>query len=622
MAGFSGVVGRPGENPRVLAELVGELAKRSSALGPSLVHEGFGGWVTARHGENGEAASPIGKAADGPLQLVGSFRHHRDEGRLLNSDEAARKLLNAWRDSGIEGMSFTTGQFAAAIWDQKATKLYLLRSPLCPFPLAYYRAGQRLSFSSLALALPDGALRRLEVQALATRLTGASFFHQRSLFSGVRAVMPGTLVLLDPEQTTIARFWDPVGRPSQSRANEEAAARIRSALDQSVADAAEASGNPVAAHLSAGRDSTAVTASAAAILGDRVIAYTGAPSSHYPETWDRFLIDESVQAASMARHLKVEHRVVRHRQSSFCEHMDRLHSVHSVPIGTPINLPWWEAILEEAAAAGAQLLLTANAGNLTISNGGPRFLPDTFRHRGLSHWWRAIRGAASGQHSSWANLLKFSLGPFLPRWLYRLSHKLSGRSADGFANPFFKGALGLLIREELDREDPRPAASNRRSWQEALRDYDPADLTAEALHGVTLHDPTASRAVVEAALDLTDEQLMSPYDRRTIFDLAFADRLPVIPSQFARRGIQGADWNIAIRPDDLAAGLERYRTNALVPKLVDVDGMKQAIAKWPSEMLPDGPKKRHFANHLLEAMAVASFLWVHRLEVIDRTKSG
>ena len=583
---------------------------------------GFGGradWSdtkTATLGQitrfNSFGGSGYGEASRGEVQVSGMFRVVRNEGRVLDPSAAAALLLRSWSSGGLAALANIAGHYAVAIWHDRERCLTLLRSPLSPLPLCVRYDSERAIFGSKAVDLYEADQNlELSVRVLAGRLTGTSLFHQISLFPGVATIAPGTALSIDPAGRSLARFWDPVGHAPVVRSDEAASTRLREALDQAVASAMDAFSGPIACHLSAGRDSAAVTSAAAFHDPSRVIAFTSAPDASFPQYWDRFALDESPEAAGMAAALGIEHRIIRNPATDFCAQMDALHKVQNVPMGTPINLPWWEEVSDDVAKAGGRVLLNGDAGNLTISMGGPRFLPDVLRRSGPVAWWRAFREAARSPHASARNLLKFTFAPFVPLQAYRVVERLANRTATVTVNPFLAGDLRRLVEAEPVFEDSRPVADQRLSWQVARRDYDPSDLTPEAAHGIVMIDPTADLAVVTAALDLTDDQLMSPYHQRTIFDLAFGDRLETTPGQFARRGIQSADWNHTIDPDNLAAGLRRYCQHSLVEQLLDTRGMEEAIKRWPTQVILDGHEKIYFANHLLEALALASFIWVH-----------
>lgn len=133
----------------------------------------------------------------------------------------------------------------------------------------------------------------------------------------------------------------------------------------------------------------------------------------------------------------------------------------------------------------------------------------------------------------------------------------------------------------------------------------------EALYGPAARNPTADLRVVRAALELTPRQIASPYDRRPIFELSFADYLPSSILRSPLRGAQSADWNQVICPDELRRGLRRYCESAVVRELIDVDGLIESLDHWPSGIAVDDPRQGLFTSQVLPLTSMASFLFVH-----------
>jgi asparagine synthase (glutamine-hydrolysing) len=357
-----------------------------------------------------------------------------------------------------------------------------------------------------------------------------------------------------------------------------------------------------------------VTAIAARQLGERhrpLTVYTAVPARGYATLRGRYLYDEGPGAALVARqYSNIDHHLFRTNRFALSAALDRANRNLAAPYGTPINLAWYYGIQSAASQLGARLVLSGDTGNLTVSNGGPWAIPDLLDDSILA-WSKMVWTARRAPGASTLNLLATSLGGRIPASIFRAAEYASGRLPAPNAMPFMKGRLRDAYAELAQDNDRRPVRSYRIALAEALSASDLHDPNEQALHGVVMRDPTADLRVVEAALQLTPRQIASPYDRRPMFERAFADYLPMSTLRSPLRGTQAADWNQAICPDELRNGLRRYGDNSLVRELIDIDGLVAALDHWPRGVLVDDPRQALFTAQVLPLASMASFLFVH-----------
>ena len=532
-------------------------------------------------------------------------------GRGLLSAARLGRLLQDWTAYGNSAFNSLPFDFSLAIFDRARRELTLCLAPLSSLGLAYRHHQGRLHFSTLASSLATGSGANLRWLAR-QRGPEAHFGADETAFDGVYLVEPGTIVQFRAgEAAGVRRFWS--ARRGLGGSDAEVADALRSALDAAVEDVTSDISHPIAAHLSAGRDSGVVAATAARALsvrGKSLIAFTAIPS---PSIIDRLVPGAyegpgAVAVASM--HRGMQHQLVSVAGCDLGALLDRQNAHLDGPYGTPANLPWWNRILELASEKGARLLLTGATGNLTVSAGGPWALGDLLGSGQFVAWARTMRQSRRARGASLTNLLATSFGPLVPEALYRRLLQLTRRRPHPFGATFLRGDLQQLTLAQQD-VDTRPT----RDWvgllHHALETSANAGLNSEILYGVTLRDPTADRRVVEASLRLSLRQLASPYDQRPIFERAFADRLPPVTLRPAYRGVQGSDWFHSIDPVALTRNLRRYGESASVREYIDVDAMLVLIENWPSDGRLSPASANLFGVQLLPTVSLASFLHCH-----------
>lgn len=281
------------------------------------------------------------------------------DGRPVAGLHDWRRILDAGRIADVSGAW-------ALAWTDAAGVLRLARDPIGERTLYYAaRSDGRVAFGSTLAAVLDSGLieRRLHLPALATYLSWAYVPGEQTLAAGVHEVLPGELVEFDTAAVRRSRFWNPPPEPDGSGADETAlTARLRTALETAVRRRLPA-GEPVAATLSGGIDSSLVVALARKLHDRPVAAYSVFFGERYP--------NELAWSGLVARHCGVPHRVVEITPAAVLEHLDDTIGELSDPIGDPLTVP--NALLFRAAADEAGVVLNGEGGDPCF--GGPKNLP-------------------------------------------------------------------------------------------------------------------------------------------------------------------------------------------------------------------------------------------------------
>lgn len=172
-------------------------------------------------------------------------------------------LAKLYRKYGTDFAARLRGMFAIAIIDQQTDCLVLARDPFGIKPLYFVEKNGTLAFASEVKALLQAHAvdPEFDVEALAGLTTFGYVFQQdRTLFRGVRQLGPGTVAVYADRGFQTTRYYEV---PSAKRFPDikeihlnEAAERIRFALDDAIRVQFCHSGLPKAFYLSGGLDST------------------------------------------------------------------------------------------------------------------------------------------------------------------------------------------------------------------------------------------------------------------------------------------------------------------------------------------------------------------------------
>lgn len=161
------------------------------------------------------------------------------------------------------------GMFAFAIWDSRESKLVLIRDRMGIKPLYLYPTADGTLFGSEPKAILANPLARPAVDAAGLR---ELFVHIKTpghaVWKGMREVVPGTVVTVDPRGIRERTYWRLEARQHHDD-TETSVMRVRELLEDIVARQLVAD-VPECVLLSGGLDSSAITALSARVLEDRL----------------------------------------------------------------------------------------------------------------------------------------------------------------------------------------------------------------------------------------------------------------------------------------------------------------------------------------------------------------
>ncbi|MCG0285762.1 asparagine synthase (glutamine-hydrolyzing) [Streptomyces sp. PSAA01] len=222
------------------------------------------------------------------------YNHHELRAQLKGLGHEFRTrsdtevVLRGYAEWGEEVAGHLDGMFAFAVWDERVQRLLLVRDRLGVKPLFWAEVDGGLAFASEPKALFAHPEIRPRVDADGLREAYSLLFTTGpTVWSGVREVEPGGLLLLDRDGSRERRYWrleadaHPDGRDATvTRVHHLVSAAARAQLEADV---------PLCSLLSGGIDSTVLTA----LLADELRLREG-PGARIRS----YAVDYSDQAAS------------------------------------------------------------------------------------------------------------------------------------------------------------------------------------------------------------------------------------------------------------------------------------------------------------------------------------
>src|SRR5208282_4713366 len=317
MSGFAGVIYADGETPD--AKLIERMAEALAFRGPDATQiwtsPGAGFCFTLlRTGPSPQAATQP-YSLDGRVWLLGDVRLDGREELVRRLEQSGEKIsaeapneeliLRAWREWAEKSFEVLIGDFAFALWDAEAKKLWCVRDLMGARPFFYAHAGGQFVFSNTL----DIVRIAPEVSAELDRHFIGDFLLQswcpdreRSAFLDVRRLPAGHALHCSNGKVSVRRYVTlAIEEPLFLKRREDYVEQFRSHLEQVVRDRLPA--GPAGFFMSGGLDSTSVAAT-----GGKVQAARGIRDSLHIYTVDYtplFEDQEGAFATKVAEQLRI-----------------------------------------------------------------------------------------------------------------------------------------------------------------------------------------------------------------------------------------------------------------------------------------------------------------------------
>jgi asparagine synthase (glutamine-hydrolysing) len=425
-------------------------------------------------------------------------------GHVFRTQSDTEVIVHAYEQYGDGFVNFLNGQFAIALWDAPRRRLLLARDRVGIRPLYYALSRGRVLFASEAKALfAEGSLSpALDVESLAQIFSFWAPLEDRSAFANVRSVPPGCVLTFDRATPRVMRYWDWDFTPAagDARDMDRCGQELRALLEDAVRLQLR-SDVPVAAYLSGGLDSTAITSMATRISGRPIPTF----SLRFAES----AYDEGAHQANAAQSLSVPNTAYR------CDAADIIAAFTSAvwhaetPMVRAAPVPMM-LLAKRVREAGIKVVLTGEGADEVFAG------YDIFREA------QVRRFAARQPNSRWRASLLTRLYPYA-------AHS-PVRSAS-FARAFFLDRAHSWDARIYSHQ-PRLAVTQR-AWRffspalrESLGDYDPVAALDTTLPRELPAWPTLGRDQYVEAHTLTSGYVLSTQGDRMAMAHGVETRLP------------------------------------------------------------------------------------------------
>jgi len=379
-------------------------------------------------------------------------------GHTFRTQSDTEVIVHAYEQWAESAFARFNGQFAVALWDSAAETLVLARDRLGVRPIYLCEHAGRLWFASEVKAIFAGDRsipRALDPLGLAETFTFWTTTAPQGVFAGVTELEPGHVRTISRGRTVDRAFWEPRypvdGQTTFPGTIDEAAERVRAALEDSVRLRMLRADVPVGSYLSGGLDSALVAALGRRVKGDRFCTYS--------IRFEDAEYDETPFQRAMAAFIESDHREITVRRADIAGVFPEVvvHAERPLLRAAPAPLFLLSRLVHES---GIKVVLTGEGADEMFAG------YDLFREAKIRRFW-GRQPASTIRPRLLERLYPYlSRSPVAQRAMAR---EFFGRGRERWADPGFShrtrwqpaAALQRLFTADLRREAGRTDVTER-----------------------------------------------------------------------------------------------------------------------------------------------------------------
>ncbi|HZE61715.1 MAG TPA: asparagine synthase (glutamine-hydrolyzing) [Burkholderiales bacterium] len=285
-----------------------------------------------------------------------NFRELRAElethGHRFERDSDTEVLLRAYQQWGTQCVHRLRGQFAFAVWDALAERLFLARDRFGEKPLYLHEANGALYFASeikALLTLPQ-VPHEVDLPAVWDYLAYRYVPGPRTLLSAIRKLPPATAAIWHHGRLQEMRYWTPPDKFPRSTGHPMANRDVPRAFLGKLGEAVEmqmVSDVPFGAYLSGGLDSSVIVALMTRFSPKVKTFSVGFAGDRQTEL---------SHAALVAREFGTEHHEMVVTPRDFIEYLPQLVAARDAPVSEPSDIAIF--MLSREARRTVKMVLT------------------------------------------------------------------------------------------------------------------------------------------------------------------------------------------------------------------------------------------------------------------------
>lgn len=522
----------------------------------------------------------------------------------------AEFILLAFQQWGEACVDHLIGDFAFAIWEAKARKLFCARDSFGIKPFYYFHSPQAFIFSSTVLSLLQAGevSRELNDEFIADSLAGLTQDGQATVYQDIAALAAAHCLSISAGKISLRRYWEP-GSANESvhfARDEDYVERFRELFTESVRCRAETEGD-AASLLSGGLDSSSIAAVAGQLLAERnqrLTTYSFVLADHERQ----FTRDEKDLIALLHDLPGLDGHYISSENFVTTPPDMRYETSHHLPVGYS---PYLATLFSRMREKKIRVLFDGFGGDLCVTCESPPPLRELVGGFQFPRLFNYVRAASGFNGSTAPGVIKQLL----------VKHFRGNGNADMNELVLSRSVLSPDLRERTQilaraRNNPSSESVSKQSLREImrqrLRQAEKAFRMSElfSLSQVEMRYPMLDRRLVEFCLVVPSEQHNFDMNRRLIRK-AMAGRLPdevrLRHNKFISNAPGALDFVFKHRAFYLAA-IEAAGKNGAAAEYIDLVKLEQRFSEALPKAVNSADKKDFMPGPTLRGFDMLQFL--------------
>ena len=310
---------------------------------------------------------------NGEVYNFRKLRERIEANHTFKTNSDTEVILHLYEELGEEAIVLLNGMFAFAIYDSQADRLLLARDRFGIKPLYYLVEDGRLLFASEIKALlhykrPEPNEEQI-YQYLVYRLHD---HNEETFFSGIKRLLPGTLLTYEGGEVAIKRYWEPSFESAVDLSEAELSERFERLFLDSVRS--QLVGEvPIGSCLSGGLDSSSIVAAISRLIGESIPerAVVGERQKTFSAVFPGEVNDETAYIDRLTADIAVEQQLITPQRGDLWRELEKIVYHQDEPFVSTGLFAQWEGM--KAASQKVTVLLDGQGADELLAGYTPYY---------------------------------------------------------------------------------------------------------------------------------------------------------------------------------------------------------------------------------------------------------
>ena len=310
---------------------------------------------------------------NGEVYNFRKLRERIEANHTFKTNSDTEVILHLYEELGEEAIVLLNGMFAFAIYDSQADRLLLARDRFGIKPLYYLVEDGRLLFASEIKALlhykrPEPNEEQI-YQYLVYRLHD---HNEETFFSGIKRLLPGTLLTYEGGEVAIKRYWEPNFESAVDLSEAELSERFERLFLDSVRS--QLVGEvPIGSCLSGGLDSSSIVAAISRLIGESIPerAVVGERQKTFSAVFPGEVNDETAYIDRLTADIEVEQQLITPQRGDLWPELEKIVYHQDEPFVSTGLFAQWEVM--KAASQKVTVLLDGQGADELLAGYTPYY---------------------------------------------------------------------------------------------------------------------------------------------------------------------------------------------------------------------------------------------------------